>query len=213
MKEEINQFEDEFLLNDNEPFFKAISELDGEYEAKWYEPIFNTPLFVCVDYHFDFTKLLALFKGYEKKYSVKKLFDDGTYYNSYEPTENGGVYNIDYGGLKHSRINEILNEDGTLTSNITVEAEGGKYDGWSGEQSVFRVTLFKYNDEYANTCNYAKFTSVEKLKEFFADLQSCVVSLDTDELKNRIKSCEDEIKKNEECITRLQRILNADLHE
>jgi hypothetical protein len=210
MKEEVIQFDDEFLLNDSEPFFKLIGELDGEYEAKWYEPIFDTPLFVGVDYHFDFAKLLALFKDYEKKYSAEKPLFYGTNYNSYEPTKNGGVYDIDYGGLKHGRINEILNEDGTLTSNITVEAEGGKYDGWSSEQAVFRVMLFKYNYEYANTCNYAKFTSLEKLKEFFADLQSCVVSLDTDELKNRIKSCEDEIKKNEQCISKLQRILNTD---
>ena len=210
MKEEVIQFDDEFLLNNNEPFFSAISELDGEYEAKWYEPIFNTPLFVGVDYHFDFTKLFALFKDYEKKYSVEKSFGDGTYYNSYEPTENGGVYDIDYSGLKYGRINRVLNEDGTLTSNITVEAKGGKYDGWSGEQAVFVVRLFKYNDECTNTCNYAKFTSVEKLKEFFTHLQSCVVSLDTDKLKNRIKSCENEIKKNEQCITRLQRILNSD---
>lgn len=210
MKEEVIQFDDEFLLNDNEPFFKAISELDGEYEAKWYEPIFNTHLFVGVDYHFDFDKLLALLKDYEKKYSVEKPLGDGTYYNSYKPTENGGVYGIDYSGLKYGRKNGVLNEDGTLTSNITLEVKGGKYDGWSGEQAVFAVMLFKYNEGCANTCNYAKFTSVEKLKEFFVNLQSCVVSIDTDELKNRIKLCEDKIKKNEQCISRLQRILNAD---
>lgn len=210
MKEEVIQFDDEFLLNDNEQFFNAISELDGEYEAKWYEPIFNTHLFVGVDYQFDFTKLLALFKDYEKKYSEEKQFGDGTYYNSYKPTENGGVYDIDYGGLKYARINGVLNEGGTITSNVTVEVNGGKYDGWSGERAVFSVMLFKYNDGCANTCNYAKFTSVEKLKEFFAYLQSCVVSIDTDELKNRIKQCEDKIKKNEQCISRLQRILNAD---
>ena len=213
MRGEIIEYDGHFLLQDDEPFLKIANELDGEYEAKWYEKIFDTNIYVGVDYRFDYNKLLDLFKKYEEKYSEKKAWANGETYDSYNPLENGGVLDIDYDGLKYDNIEKVFNEDGTLSSNITIEAKGGKNYSclWGHENCEFHITFFKYNEKCTNTVNYARFTSLEKMKEFFNELKECIVSIDREELNDRTERLTYEIKEDQRLIETIKEILKSSI--
>ena len=213
MKEEVIEYDGHFLLQDDEPFLKIANDLDGEYEAKWYEKIFDTNIYVGVDYRFDYNKLLDLFKKYEEKYSEKKAWENCETYDFYNPLENGGVLDINYSSLKFDDVEKVFNEDGTLSSNITVEVRGGKNYSclWGHENCEFHIRFFKYNEKYPNIVNYARFKSLEKMKEFFNDLKECIVSIDCEELNNRIERITSEIKEDQRLIETINGILKSSI--
>lgn len=214
MKEDVTVSDGQFLLRDNEPFFDQVKDLDGEYDAEWYDDAFGTGIYIGVDYRFNPQKLLELFEYFEAKYSTveKYSWSDDTYHN-YDHVNNGGVYCIDPDGFRNESFKDALNEDGTLTSNITVNVTGGKYEGWTSKQGVFEVFLFKYNENTCSTCNYARFTTKEKLKEFFVALKDCIVSIDEDSIKKSVDYCMKEIKDLNDTIRKIQHILSISVKE
>lgn len=218
MEEDVIVSDGQFLLRDDEPFFDKVKELNGKYNAEWYEDAFGTGIYIGVDYRFNPKKLLELFEYLESKYSTAKKYpwSDNTYHE-YDYVNNGGVYGIDLDGSIDGSIDgsfkAALNEDGTFTSNITVSVIGGKYEGWTSRQGVFEVFLFKYNENTSNTCNYARFTTKEKLKEFFVALKDCIVSIDEESIKKSAEGYMKEIKDLNDGIRKIQHILSISAKE
>lgn len=208
--EEVITHDGEFLLTDDEKILNSINELNGQYSAKLYKKIFETNLYVGIDYRFNPVKLLSLLVNYENKYSVDKEYSPGFSFRHYDAETNGGVFGIDYQSLLYEGRSKAQNSDGTLSLAITIEADCGYVcEGVTKNDGIFEVLLFKYNIDSPNTCIYAKFTTKEKLKEFFIDLQSCVVSIDEKGVFERAKIIQDSIIEETAQLRDIQSIMDT----
>lgn len=181
---------------------KNLENSKSDYRNKYLSKIFNTNIHTDVEYFFDYSKALALFKDYEEKYGQPSELDKNKL--TYHYWENGGVDRIS--DIEKAKIQ--VDDNGTFLARIILEAHGKKTFGW-GNIARYDVELFKFYENRPNLVLTNVFTNTDLLYDFLSRLIECIVNINKHELIERINYNTEKIVTISEEIKNMSNILET----